>query len=417
MALLFGASAWAEGVQTSTSVAPEITTFALPRGGRLRLSGYLHADAVVYDQLSSDELDPSTRSPLNEERFAIRRAGLRADAGWGFAGAGIEIEGNTNNGPNLRLLAAEAWARWPSDEAVPLLELVIGQTKVPFGKEAPTLAKTRLFHTSPLFVRALFPGEYDLGLILRGGWEALRYSVALMNGDPIGEPKVGGQDVTATKDLIARLGLDTELGLVHLSAGASALYGQGLHAGTPATKDLLTWKDQNEDGLVQLSELQSIPGSAATPSIGFERFALGADLRLVVAWDESWETRFFGELVWAKDLDRGLFVADPVAASRSLRELGFVIGVVQALGPWVDLGLRLDRYDGDADATDLAGATRVPSSVAITDLRAVLGLHWEDHLGISAEYLHQENLLGRGENGRPARLPSDSLSLRAKVGF
>ena len=35
--------------------------------------------------------------------------------------------------------------------------------------------------------RALFPGEYDVGARLMGGWRFVRYVIAVQNGNPIGE--------------------------------------------------------------------------------------------------------------------------------------------------------------------------------------------------------------------------------------
>src|SRR5207253_1095991 len=74
--------------------------------------------------------------------------------------------------------------------------------------------------------RALFPGEYDLGVRLSGGWRFLRYAVAAMNGDPIGEKAFPGRDPNESKDLVGRLGVDLRMGsLVGLAGGFSALWG------------------------------------------------------------------------------------------------------------------------------------------------------------------------------------------------
>ena len=119
------------------------------------------------------------------------------------------------------------------------------------------------------------------------------------------------------------------------------------------------WRDQNEDGIVQQTELQSIPGSPATPSEGFQRFALGGDARLHVGIPVIGELTLRTELVRAKNLARGVFVADPVASSRDLRELGWYVG-------------------GDAGA-DALGARRRPlrSRSIPTPTRRISGrLHW-----------------------------------------
>ena len=53
----------------------------------LRFSGYVQVDAVAYNQLSQDEVDPATGKPLNQTRFLLRRGHLRADLDEGLVSA------------------------------------------------------------------------------------------------------------------------------------------------------------------------------------------------------------------------------------------------------------------------------------------------------------------------------------------
>src|SRR5262245_49421621 len=76
----------------------------------LRVSGYVQTDAVAWSQASVDEVD-SQGEPLNETRFLIRRARLRAEARRNVVGASVEIDGNTVKGSTLRLVSAEASVR------------------------------------------------------------------------------------------------------------------------------------------------------------------------------------------------------------------------------------------------------------------------------------------------------------------
>ena len=187
---------------------------------------------------------------------------------------------------------------------------------------------------------------------LRAGWRFIDVQIAMVNGDPLGDPAFPVQDPNHAKDIVGRLGVSGGRGRVAFAAGLSGLSGTGFHRGTPETKDVLVWRDQNEDGIVQLSEIQVIPGSAATPSQDFHRFALGADARVRIALPRLGPLEIFGEAVWASNLDRGLAPADPVATGRDLRERGWVAGFVQPLGQWFAVGGRYDRYDPDADASE-----------------------------------------------------------------
>jgi hypothetical protein len=77
------------------------------------LSGYLHLDWVPYRQSSQDEVNPSTGDPLNEDRFVVRRARIRAESDQGLVHAAFMIDVNTVHGPQVRPWNAEASLKWP----------------------------------------------------------------------------------------------------------------------------------------------------------------------------------------------------------------------------------------------------------------------------------------------------------------
>ena len=114
---------------------------------------------------------------------------------------------------------------------------------------------------------------------------------------------------------------------VWVAGGFSGLSGTGFHPGTPATKATLQFTDRDGNGVLSgLNEIQVIPGSAATPSQNFSRFGYGADLRLGVNEPSLGATVLWSELYWAKNLDRGVLPADPVAFGRDYREFGLYVG-------------------------------------------------------------------------------------------
>jgi hypothetical protein len=163
----------------------------------------------------------------------------------------------------------------------------VGLFKIPFGREVLQYDPERLFLERSTVVRALFPGEYDLGVRVSGGWRFLRYALAVMNGEPSGEQAFAARDPNQSKDLVGRIGIDTEIASVaHLRAGLSGVYGTGFASGTTSSKDVLTWRDDNDDGQVQASEIQVIRGRAATPSQNFSRNAIGRK-----TWIEVWFLR------------------------------------------------------------------------------------------------------------------------------
>ncbi len=388
----------------------------------LQLSGFVQADVYAFRKDSEDaqdQLDQATGQPLNEARFLIRRARLRATAEARYFGGLIELDGSTVQGAQARLLGAEAWAEWrTAGAALPFVQLGMGLFKIPFGREVQQYDPERAFLERSHIIQALFPGEYDLGLRLHGGFRFLRYAVAVMNGAPAGDVMFALRDPNRSKDVLGRLGIDAALGRAfRIRAGASGLYGSGFSPGSPATKDMLSWRDDNEDGLVQPSEILAIRGRAEVPSQTFSRDALGADLELIARVPHLGELQLSGELIWARNLDRGLVPADPIGAGRTLRELGYYVAVSQQLTPYAQVGLRYDFYDPDADRQEQLGAQRVPVSAAFASLTVTASALLGRMGRVSCEYQNHRNALGRSAAGVPTTLGRDAVLIRAQVVF
>lgn len=402
-----------------TTSQPELPTLIQHGSFAITLRGFVQADAILYRQDSEDQLDGATGQPLNETRFLIRRARVRVDAASRYVGAHVELDGNTIAGNQVRLMSTELWAQWPSVHgATPYLRGSLGLQKIPFGREVLETDVDRLFLERSQVIRALFPGEYDLGIRLMGGVGFLRYSLAAMNGAPLGDASFSARDPNQSKDLVGRLSIDAEPApWLTLRAGASFVYGTGFSPGSLASKDVLVFRDDNDDGQVQPSEVQVIRGRAAVPSQNFSRDALGIDAELSAQLPILGKLVISGELVWARNLDRGLSIADPIAAGRDLRELGYYVGITQELSPYVRIGLRYDFYDPDADAQEQRGTERVPLSIAFSSLTATLAGCYSRYGRLSVEYQHNRNALGRTPTGIPITLGRDVLLVRAQASF
>lgn len=412
------------GTGRQVSAAVLAMAIVAPRPGaaaEARLSGYLQTDGVLHDQASVDEVDPSTGAPLNQTRYLVRRARLHLDVDHGRMAGSLELDANTVKGAAVGIIDAEVTVRARShdDAAGAGLwgEATIGLLRVPWGYEIGQRDQDRFFFERSSVSRALFPGTFDLGVRARAGWRFLGAEVALMNGDPLGDGTFPVQDPNRAKDVVGRLGASFARGRLAFASGLSALTGTGFHRGTPASKDVLVWRDQNEDGLVQLSEIQAIPGSAATPSASFHRFALGADARLTVAIPRLGALDLFGEAMWAANLDRALMPADPVAAGRDLRERGFVAGFVQELGAHLAAGGRYDLYDPDADASEQRAATVVPVDARYTAWTATAAWRWADLDRVTLEYQRVTNPLGRTPAGLPTTLGGSTIAVRGQLAW
>jgi hypothetical protein len=384
----------------------------------LSLTGYLQADWAIANQLSQDQLRPSG-APLNQNAVTIRRARLRASIDrWWVAGL-IELDGNTVSGAQARLIGAEASLKWPGQRApeLPLVMATLGLFKIPFGFEIGQSDRERLFLERSTAERALFPGEYDAGARLMGGWRFARYSLAVMDGEPIGEGTFPLRDPNNAKDVVGRVGIDTLItSRVWVAAGFSGLSGKGFHAGTPATKPTVQWNDLNGNGVLDTGEVVVIAGGSAVPSQSFSRFGYGGDFRLGVTVPRLGATILYTEITWAKNLDRAILPADPIAFGRDYRELGLYAGITQDLGPHAIVGVRYDFYNPDADSVNQVMGAILPTALSYQTVAFAAALR-----GVSgrliAEFDLNRNHNGRDTQGNPTNLASNAFLLRGEVSF
>ena len=381
----------------------------------LSVGGYVQSQYETH-QDSQDQLTQSG-APLNQDRFSIRRARVNLVGEWEYAALALELDANTTSGPQVDLRKAEASLQYRPDRArPPLVMATLGLFDIPFGYELVESPRTRFFMERSAASRAFFPAEPDLGLRLAGALGFFRWTLAGQNGEPLGEssPFVL-EDPNAGKDVIFRFGVDTHpLPDLHFAADVSSLRGQGFHSGTSATSGTVQWKDLNEDGVVQPYELIGIPGASATPSANFDRWAVGMDLRLTY---RSWlgDTKVYGEFVLASNLDRGLYIADPVVTGVDQREMGYSIGAVQEVTKWGVVGLRYDFYDPNSDAFDKRGGKLLPYSEAITTWSPMVGLVLPDRVRLLLQYDAIHNAYARTAVGVPTNLKDDVLTVRLQV--
>jgi Phosphate-selective porin O and P len=388
--------------------------WAVPAEG-IHLGGYLQSQFETH-QDSQDQLNQGG-AVLNRDRVSIRRARVNLTGEWQYAAIALELDANTTNGPQVDLRKAEASLQYRPDRSKPaVLMATVGQFDTPFGYELVESPRTRWFLERSSLSRAFWPGEPDLGFRFAGALGFFRWTIATINGEPLGESTPYSlQDPNAAKDVVVRLGVDVPAREdVQIAGGISAIRGKGFHAGTDATKSSVTWSDINGDGVIEPIELQPIIGRAATPSQSFDRWAVGADLRLNI---HSWlgTTKIYGEFVVAENMDRALYPADPVSTGLDQRELGFYAGILQEITPYGVIGFRYDYYDPNSDVLDNRRGRLLPFSAAVTTYAPLIGVAIPDRARLLVEYDIIKDAFARDPTGVPADLKNNTWTLRLQV--
>jgi hypothetical protein len=397
------------------AVAPEppVPAVAPAPPQRLQFSGYLQVEAVT-NQLSEDEVTTEGTS-LNLDRVRVRRARLKVERSLRYAHFDIELDGNTMNGPAVALHHAEASAFLPPKDGEPsMLVGTAGLSDMPFGFELTQGSQNRLFMERTLMSRAFFTGETDIGLQGSGALGPLRYALGVVNGQPVNDnPNQSTAPIFKQKTFVGRVGAYNEReNKFQIAGGVSLLDGKGLHVGTPATKDQLTWTDSNEDGVVTLDELQAIPAQAPTASELFDRWGLDADVRFSIHTRIGW-TRVQLEGALATNLDRNYFVADPISAGYDVQESGWSASVTQDV-KWAIVGVRQDSYNPASDLFEAQRGEFLPLDASVSTTSPLIGAQIPDVGKLLVQYDYIVDSLDRGLAGQPIDLPNDQWTIRVQ---
>jgi hypothetical protein len=258
----------------------------------------------------------------SENRFYVRHGYLGARYDGKYGEYFMQIDANNSDGVVLKDAEASLVDPWTPFH----LKLTIGQFKVPFGYEITQSDADREMPERAAVITGLFPGDRDRGLRLQASYEVLRLSVALVNGASFGQKDPtdaygvvqNGYDPNGFKTVVGRLGAD----LGFLVGGLSGMWGRTLETG-------------------------SNPGKGKYDSTSyayFEQLRLGADVQGYVDVPGVGGLALKGEAIWArkKNLD---YTDRPADSCRDTSSFGWMITVIQNIGPYLGFAARLDQFD------------------------------------------------------------------------
>ncbi len=127
------------------------------------------------------------------------------------------------------------------------------------------------------------------------------------------------------------------------------------------------------------------------------------------------ETMLYGEATLAENLDRGVYVADPVATGIDVRELGGYLAVIQDVTRYGLLGFRFDYYNPNLDTAQSTSGQLLPFSAAIQTYSPLVGLQLPDRARLIFEYDVVRNNLGISGTGVPTDLADNHFAVRLQV--
>ena len=336
---------------------------------------------------------------------------------WDYASAAVELDANTVRGPRVGIRRAEAaifYRGSNAKELPPLVALSVGVMDIPFGFELSQSARVRYFMERSQGNLALFPSEPDAGAKLSGAISFVRYAVAFMNGEPVDENGFP-RDPNTKKDAIGRFGAEGKLAKkLALGGGTSFAYGKGFHAGQSAGKPSVIWTDSNEDGTHQPGEFVGVPGSAATPSENFERWAIGLDLGLSLT-SKLGSSHLYSEVFVASNYDRGYAPSDPVGSGVDARQLGGYVALSQELLRYGVVGFRASYYDPNSDIIEVRGGRALPKTQTVKTFSPLIGFVLPDRARLLLQYDFVRDYLARDAVGVPADAKNDQFTARLQV--
>jgi hypothetical protein len=261
---------------------------------------------------------------------------------------------------------------------------------------------------------ALFPTEMDAGAKIYGAASFLRYAVAVSNGEPVDE-RGFPSDPNDAKEVTGRFGAEGSLAnAIDLGGGTSFAVGKGFHAGQDATKSTLAWNDVNQDGIAQPSELVGFPGSAATPSESFKRWAIGLDFQAGLK-TRLGQTRLAAEAFVATNYDRGYAPSDPVATTLDARQAGGYVALTQEVTRWGVAGFRAAVYDPNSDIIETRAGKTLPKTQTVKTFSPLVGLVLPSRARLLFQYDFVRDYLARDAVGVPTDADNDQWTLRLQV--
>lgn len=316
------------------------TVFSL---SKIKLSGYVQGR---YQNAQNSV------SGAVKDGFTVRRGRLKATYTGTWSQFMVQIDATPKG---VVLKDAEAHFRPPvGNPNQRTLDIVVGQTKWPFGFEGPQSSSEREMPERSRVVRAFLPGERDRGIKVVGTWGFMRAAVGVFDGNGIDNKAFVGVDNDTEKDIVGRLGID----LGWLAAGVSGWVGKSYK---PSDFSL----------------------NPAFQGRFYDRNRLGFDLQLYLNVLPIGGTALKAEWIAGRTFARDNLEVIGAPA------IGWYALLVQSIGADHQIAARFDYFDplaGTPNAADSKDPTRPASNNAIATIGVLYSYYFDEALKASVVY-------------------------------
>lgn len=244
---------------------------------RITISGWIQAQYQLADSAGEGSFAGGSFPANVDNRFAIRRARLRAAYNGSLTQFVLQIN-MTEKGLNLTDLYAKVTEPWTH-----AFSLTVGAQNRPFGYEVVYSSNQRESPERGRMSQLLFPNERDLGAMITFQMpkgkplDFLKFEGGLFNGTGIPSPGGSVSDFDSKKDFIGRLRID------RTSTNNKITYGLGTSYYTGGWRNGTTsiWKmQQDAEGVMSFRRNTDTLNYGASN----ERWCYGFDGQLSIDW-------------------------------------------------------------------------------------------------------------------------------------
>ena len=123
-------------------------------------------------------------------------------------------------------------------------------------------------------------------------------------------------------------------------------------------------------------------------------------------------THLYSEISLGSNMDRNVFIADPVTTGLDAREFGWYVSLYQELPQGPIAGFRVDQYNPNSDVADARAGKLIPLTETVTTYAPLIGFQVPHKARLVVEYDKIRDSMARNSLGVPTDKANDIWTIR-----